>query len=72
MTLLEARLRRRFCRERQVTVLIGGEVVFDDDFVVKVRRRGSGIRIWSLYASKWDPGEVSEVWFPIPDEVRFS
>lgn len=67
MTRLEARIRRRL-RPLSVSVFRGDEAVFaEEEDVVKLRREGSWIRIWTYWR---DPDEVTEWWFPDVDEVR--
>jgi hypothetical protein len=72
MTLLEARIRRRLFGTKRVTVstILPGEVVFEDDSVVKLRRVRDGIRLWTFWWGKHQEDEVVEWWFPCPDEVR--
>ncbi len=64
MTRLEARIRQRL-RPLGIQVFRGDERVFDDADVVKWRRRGDGVHIWTFWADG-----VNEWWFPRVDEVR--
>lgn len=68
MTRLEARIRRRLRAPLSVTVRIAGEAVFDDDSVVKMRRR-DGVRLWTYWTGKHMEPELREWWYLHPDEV---
>lgn len=68
MTHLEARIRRRL-RPLAVRVRVGGENVFVDEDVVKLRRRRDGVRIWTYWTGEYMEPEVREWWCPRPDEV---
>lgn len=77
MTILEARIRRRLLRPRQVQVFYDGEEQFgSDDNVVKLRRTSAGVRLWCLWSDRRNDEEtnleVSEYWFPTVDELRVS
>ena len=77
MTILEARIRRRLFRPRQVQVFYGGELQFsDEDDVVKMRRTRTGVRLWCLWSDRRHGEEtnleVVEFWFPRLDELRVS
>lgn len=69
MTSAEARIRRRLFGALSVRVSIGGEMVFEDEDVVKMRRRRDGVRIWTYWTGKWTEPELREWWYPRPDEV---
>ena len=75
MTILEARIRRRIFGTRCAQIFRGGDEVFGgDDDVVKLRRKGNGVQIWSLWSERRDDAEtdleVMEWWFASFDELR--
>lgn len=77
MTTLEARIRRRLFRPRQVQVFYDGEEQFgSDDNVVKLRRTHTGVRLWCLWSDRHHGEEtnleVMEYYFPHIDELRVS
>ena len=73
MTLLEAKIRRRFFLPKIVTVFVNGENVFGgDEDVIKVRRTRMGVRLWTYWPkTRMDDARVMEWWFPFVSEVRF-
>lgn len=69
MNPLYARIRHRLLRPLRVTTFQGDDLCFQDWSVLKVKRRGLGVSIWTYDA---DEREVTEWWYPQVDEVRIT